>query len=130
MTASPHHRMTKNKKMTHKNLQLYQLSLDLVVNVYKLTESFPRNEEFGLISQIRRASVSIPSNISEGASRGSTKDFIRFLNMTSGSLSEVETQLEIAERLKYIEIQDDLKNQILTIRKMLYRLKESLKKKV
>lgn len=116
--------------MTHKDLQLYQLSLDLVVNVYKLTESFPRNEEFGLISQIRRASVSIPSNISEGASRGSTKDFIRFLNMTSGSLSEVETQLEIAERLKYIEIQDDLKNQILTIRKMLYRLKESLKKKV
>lgn len=116
--------------MTHKDLQLYQLSLDLVVNVYELTKSFPRNEEFGLISQIRRASVSIPSNISEGASRGSTKDFIRFLNMTSGSLSEVETQLEIAERLKYIEIQDDLKNQILTIRKMIYRLKESLKKKV
>lgn len=116
--------------MTHKNLQLYQCSLDLVTNVYKLTESFPRNEEFGLTSQIRRASVSIPSNIAEGASRHSTKDFIRFLNISSGSLSEVETQLEIAERLNYIKIQEDLKNQITSIRKMLYRLKESLKKKV
>jgi len=81
--------------MTHKDLEVYKLSLNLVEDIYKLTEDFPSSENFGLTSQLRRAAVSLPSNVAEGSSRGSTKDFIRFLNIASGSLSEIETQLVI-----------------------------------
>lgn len=116
--------------MTHKDLEVYKLSLDLVEEIYKRTESFPASENFGLVSQLRRAAVSIPSNISEGSSRGSTKDFIRFLNMASGSLSEIETQLIIAERIGYIKSITEIQELIIKIRKMIYRLKESLTKKL
>jgi four helix bundle protein len=116
--------------MTHKDLEVYQLSLDLVERIYKLTTEFPDSEKFGLTSQLRRASISLPSNISEGSSRGSTKDFIRFLYIASGSLSEIETQLVIAERVGYMSFEKDLQNQIITIRKMVYRLIQALKKKL
>tara|TARA_B110000211_G_scaffold160830_1_gene181913 strand:+ start:119 stop:475 length:357 start_codon:yes stop_codon:yes gene_type:complete len=116
--------------MTHKDLDVYKLSLDLVEDIYKLTKSFPASENFGLTSQLRRAAVSLPSNIAEGVSRGSTKDFIRFLNIASGSLAEIETQLVIAERIGYIIFNDELKSKITAIRKMLYRLKQSLHKKL
>ena len=116
--------------MTHKDLDVYKLSLNLVEDIYTLTKSFPASENFGLTSQLRRAAVSLPSNIAEGSSRGSTKDFIRFLNISSGSLAEIETQLVIAERIGYITFKEDLKNNITTIRKMIYRLKQSLNKKV
>ena len=115
--------------MTHKDLEVYKLSLDLVEDIYKLTKSFPASENFGLTSQLRRAVVSLPSNIAEGSSRGSTKDFIRFLNIASGSLTEIETQLVIAERIGYITFSEALQNNIITIREMLYRLKQSLNKK-
>jgi len=88
--------------MTHKDLEVYKLSLNLVEDIYKLTDGFSLSENFGLTSQLRRAVVSLPSNIAEGSSRGSTKDFTRFLNIASGSLSEIETQLVIAERIGYI----------------------------
>ena len=116
--------------MTHKDLDVYKLSLDLVEDIYKLTKCFPAPENFGLTSQLRRAAVSLPSNIAEWASRASIKDFIRFLNISSGSLAEIETQLVIAERIGYITFKEDLKNNITTIRKMIYRLKQSLNKKV
>ena len=116
--------------MTHKDLEVYKHSLDLVEQIYQLTASFPSSENFGLTSQLRRAAVSLPSNIAEGSSRGSTKDFIRFLNMASGSLAEIETQLIIAERIGYITFAEDLKTSIITIRKMLFRLKQSLSKKI
>lgn len=116
--------------MTHKDLEVYKLSLTLVENIYQLTQSFPASENFGLTSQLRRASISLPSNIAEGSSRGSTKDFIRFLNIASGSLAEIETQLVIAERIGYITFSEALQNNIITIRKMLYRLKQSLNKKL
>ena len=116
--------------MTHKDLEVYKHSLDLVEKIYQLTASFPSSENFGLTSQLRRASVSLPSNIAEGSSRGSTKDFIRFLNISSGSLAEIETQLIIAERIGYITFTPDLQNNIIAIRKMLYRLKQSLSKKI
>ncbi|WP_225035065.1 four helix bundle protein [Winogradskyella sp. SM1960] len=116
--------------MTHKDLEVYKLSLNLVEDIYKLTKDFPASENFGLTSQLRRAAVSVPSNIAEGSSRGSTKDFIRFLNMSSGSLSEIETQLVIAERIGYITFNNKLQNNISTIRKMLYRLKQALSKKL
>ncbi len=94
--------------MTHKNLEVYKLSLDLVELIYNLTYTFPDLEIFGLTSQLRRAAISIPSNIAEGASRGSTKDFIRFLKISTGSLAEIETKLVIAERIGYISSSEDL----------------------
>lgn len=116
--------------MTHKDLKVYQLSLDFVTEIYKVSDQFPKSEGFGLTSQIRRAAVSIPSNIAEGSGRNSTKDFLRFLHISSGSLSEVEAQIEIAVRLGYISETDDIKETITSLQKMLYRLKESLKKKL
>ncbi|WP_179318049.1 four helix bundle protein [Winogradskyella helgolandensis] len=116
--------------MTHKDLEVYKLSLNRVEDIYKLTKDFPASENFGLTFQLRRAAVSLPSNKAEGSSRGSTKDFIQFLNMASASLAEIETQLVIAERIGYITFDDALQNNIITIRKMLYRLKQALNKKL
>lgn len=116
--------------MTHKDLDVYKLSLDFVTDIYKLSDSFPNSERFGLTPQIRRAAVSIPSNIAEGSGRNSTKEFIRFLNFSTGSLAEVETQLEIAERLGYVSDLVELKQKVTSIQKMLFRLKESLGKRL
>jgi four helix bundle protein len=87
---------------THENLEVWKKAVDLVVEIYKLTESFPKDERFGLPSQIRRASVSIPSNIAEGAARTSEKEFLYFLSNAQGSSSEVSTQLLIGNRLGYV----------------------------
>lgn len=80
---------------------VWQKAMDLVVSAYQLTSSFPKEEMYGLTSQMRRASVSIPSNIAEGRRRGTRKDFRQFLLVAFGSGAELETQLEIASRLKY-----------------------------
>src|SRR5580765_4402515 len=91
--------------MTVKNYQelvAWQKSMDLVEDVYKLTKDFPREEIYALTSQIRRAAVSIPSNIAEGQGRRTTADFLRHLSIAYGSLREVETQALIARRLGYI----------------------------
>jgi four helix bundle protein len=83
-----------NQIKSHKDLKVWQESMTLVVTIYKATENFPKQEIYGLTSQIRRATVSILSNIAEGAGRKGKKEFIRFLYIALGSLSEVETQLE------------------------------------
>lgn len=103
--------------------------MDFCTAIYELTTFFPAHEIYGLISQLKRASVSIPSNIAEGASRNSTKEFIQFLYISNGSLSEIETQLEIAFRLKYIEEQKDLTRKIMLLRKMILNLVSALKKR-
>jgi four helix bundle protein len=87
----------------HKNLRLWQKAIDFVVQVYEVTKGFPRNEEFGLTSQLRRAAISVPSNIAEGLTRRTRNDKLHYLNIAQASLSEIDAQLEIARRLGYID---------------------------
>jgi len=84
-----------------KELRIWQKGMDIAVNCFKLTEEFPKEEKFGLSIQITRAGVSIPSNITEGSSRSSEKDYARFIEISMGSSYELETQLLIAQRLSY-----------------------------
>lgn len=104
--------------------------MNLVTDIYKLTNSFPKEELYGLTSQIRRSSISIPSNIAEGSSRKGTKEFIQYLWIANGSLSELETQLEISQRLNYIKNFDEITEKIKHIRKMLLGLMRSLERKL
>jgi four helix bundle protein len=87
---------------SYQELIAWQKAIDLGVVIYEATRAFPREELFGLTSQLRRASVSIPSNIAEGQGRHSANEFVRFLHIAQGSLQEVETQLMIAKRLCYL----------------------------
>jgi four helix bundle protein len=87
---------------THKDLDIWKLGISLVSEVYKITQKFPEKEAFGLSSQIRKSAVSIPSNIAEGAARNSKKEFIQFLYIALGSISELETQLIISKNLNYL----------------------------
>lgn len=93
-------------KRTHKNLDVWKESVDLAVFFYKLTDSFPQTELYGLTSQMRRAAISVSSNIAEGAARSSSKEFIHFLKIANGSLSELDTQVEIAFRIGYLSDKD------------------------
>lgn len=86
----------------YRELLVWQKSLSFTTDIYKATASFPPSEQFGLTSQIRRSSVSVPSNIAEGYGRRSTGDYIRFLQIAAGSLYELQTQLEIAFNLEYL----------------------------
>lgn len=88
---------------SYQDLQVWQKAMDLVETIYRATSSFPKEEIYGLTSQLRRAAVSIPSNIAEGSSRRSTQEFIRYINIASGSLAEVETQMAIAFRLGLLQ---------------------------
>lgn len=94
---------------THKDLDVWKLAIDFVVDVYKLSSSFPDEEKFGLTSQIRRAAVSVPLNIAEGASRKGKKEYINFLHIAFGSLNEVETCLIIIEKLQLVEVKDEMR---------------------
>ena len=86
----------------YRKLLIWQKSISLVTKIYTSTKKFPKEEIFGLTSQIRRSSISIPSNIAEGSGRESNKDFIRFLYISLGSLFEMQTQLEIAKNIEYL----------------------------
>jgi four helix bundle protein len=117
--------------MNHKDLDVWKNSMDLVTAIYKITNQFPKEEKFGLIDQIRRAAVSIPSNIAEGAARGTDKDFVRFLYFSLGSSAEVETQVILSQRLRFIgnQVEDELLLKIASIKKMLIGLIKYLKGK-
>ncbi len=88
---------------THKKLEVWNQSIDFVLKIYSVTNRFPKKEQFGLTAQIRRAAVSIPSNIAEGASRKGLKENIQFLYFSLGSGSEIDTQLIISQKLKYAD---------------------------
>lgn len=106
---------------THKDLNVWKESILLVTLVYAKTQSFPKDEMFALTSQIRRSAVSVPSNISEGAARESNKEFLRFLFISQGSISELDTQLLIACNLKFLSEEDYvmLADKLISIGKML-----------
>ena len=113
----------------HKKLDLWREAVELVTHIYETTKIFPKEEEFGLKSQLRRAAVSVPSNIAEGLARKTNVDKIHFLNISNGSLSEIDTQLEIALRLKYIDTvgYELLENKIVVVQKLLSGLIRKLK---
>ena len=90
----------------YKDLIVWQRAMDLVVDIYSITRHFPADERFGITNQIRRAAVSIPSNIAEGQGRKSTVDFVRFLRIANGSRQEVETQLLVAGHLGFLETEE------------------------
>ncbi|EJL67023.1 four helix bundle protein [Flavobacterium sp. CF136] len=92
-----------------RKLLIWQKSMALITKIYFSTNNFPKEEIFGLTSQIRRSSISIPSNITEGSGRESDKDFLRFLNISTGSLFEMQTQLEIAKNITYLN-QEEFNN--------------------
>jgi four helix bundle protein len=116
----------------HKKLDVWQAAMKTAQMIYTLTNTFPAEEKFGLVSQMRRASVSIPSNIAEGAARQGKKEFRNFLSMAQGSLSELDTQLELAVLLGYTNAQNlkEISSQLLRIDKMITGLIHSLAKKV
>ena len=113
---------------THKDLQVWKRAMDLVAQVYSVSNCFPKEELYGLTSQVRRAAISIPSNIAEGAARHSRKEFVQFLHIASGSIAELETHLLIAARLGFGSSESVL---IRTedVRKLLLGLLRALKRK-
>ena len=117
---------------THKDLRVWQKSMDLVTSVYLETQSFPKEECFGLVSQLRRASVSVPSNIAEGYARGTDKEKLHFLRISSGSISEVETQLILSRNLGYIneEKYTELTEALTAVWKQLNSLISSINKRL
>jgi four helix bundle protein len=114
---------------SYKDLIVWQKSIDLVVKIYKLTEDFPKTEIYGLTSQARRCSVSIPSNIAEGRRRGTKKDFRQFLLIAYSSGAELETQIEIAKKLNFgnIDCYHEVDNLLNEIMRMLNKIISSLK---
>ena len=119
--------------ITHyKDLLVWQKSMDLAEKIYEAVKSMPKEELYGLSDQMRRAVISVPSNIAEGQQRSSTKDYIRFLHIARGSLGELETQIILCERLKYLEheITYPLINQCDEIQRMISGLIKNLMQRI
>jgi four helix bundle protein len=115
-----------------RDLHVWQRGMDLVEAVYRVSAAFPKSELYGLTGQIRRAAVSIPSNIAEGHTRESTKEYLNHVSMAQGSLAEVETQLELAVRLKLVELGESqpLFEQAAVLGKRLWSLRNALGKRL
>lgn len=113
----------------HRDLKVWQISVDLVETVYRLSRDWPNHELYGLVSQARRASVSIPANIAEGAGRRSTGEFMQFVGVARGSLAELETLLVVAARLGYLEddVLEILMKDVAEVGRMLTGLMQSLR---
>ena len=115
---------------SYQDLDVWQKAMDLVVNCYKMCKKFPKHEIYGLSSQLQRAAVSVPANIAEGRQRQHVKEFIQHLSIASGSLAELETHIQIARRLGYLDEEETnrLLNDSSEIGRMLNGLKRSLQK--
>jgi four helix bundle protein len=115
----------------YRDLIVWQKAMDLVETVYRITAAFPKEEVYGLTSQLRRAAVSVPSNIAEGNGRNTTRDYVHFLGMAYGSVKEMETQVLIAERLRYVSAHhsDELVKMTGEIARLISGLMNSLNRK-
>ena len=113
---------------SYKDLIVWQKAMDLAAQVHLLSKAFPREELYGLTSQLRRAAVSVPSNIAEGQARHSTAQFLNFLSMAQGSLAEVDTQIMLAQRFHYVTVESPAKTAslIIEVSKMLSSLRAKL----
>jgi four helix bundle protein len=120
--------MVEKSLTKHKDLQVWKTAMDLVAEVYSVTSWFPKEELYGLTSQVRRAAISIPSNIAEGAARHSRKEFVQFPHVASGSVAELETHLLLAARLGFGSM-DNVLIRTEEVRKLLLGLLRALKKK-
>ena len=112
---------------THKDLDVWKKAMDLAEHVYQVSATIPKEETYGLILQIRKSAISVPSNIAEGAARNSKKEFIQFLYIALGSLAELETQLLLAARMLFIDRDSELLKEVSQIRQILCGLIRSLK---
>ena len=122
--------MKENMVRTHRDLDVWKKSIDLVTLIYKYTAEYPKDEVYGLTSQIRRCAVSIPSNIAEGSARTTKKDFSYFLAIALGYVAELETQLIISRNLNYLSeaVLDELISELISIRRMTLGLRKSINK--
>ncbi len=115
--------------MRHEDLEVWKKSVSVVTEIYKITETFPNSELYGLTSQIRRSAVSIPSNIAEGCARFSDKETVKFLSIATGSVAELQTQLLIAKNLGYDVQVENLVDELEVIKRMILKLSKYLKGK-
>lgn len=111
----------------HYKLEAWRVAMDLVEETYRATAGFPSHEQFGLTTQMRRAAISISSNIAEGAARESRREFAHFLNIARGSLSELDTQFQIAVRLGYLDEVKQASNLLVRASKLLAGLHKKIK---
>ncbi len=113
---------------SYKDLQVWQKSIDVVVETYRLTKKFPASEQYALTSQVQRAAVSIPANIAEGYGRNTQREYTHFLRIAGGSLAELEALLTIAGKLTYIQPQEcsKIERQLSEVARMLYALRRSI----
>jgi four helix bundle protein len=123
--------MEQLSSLNHKDLILWQRALDLAVLVHQSCTTLPRSEIYGLVSQLRRAATSIPSNIAEGYARGSTKEFVYFLRVARGSMAELETQLLLAQRVGYLPESEvaDLQGRIDEVARILHAMVAALRRR-
>lgn len=125
--AKPSQKLTGFRKLI-----IYQKAKRFVIDIYQATGKYPKNETYSVVSQMRRCSVSIVANIVEGYSKSSTKDFIRFLDISVGSANELDFFLELSLDLKYVDniTYKELENKLVEIKKLLYSFQKSLRKRV
>ena len=117
-------------KRNHRDLRVWQQAMALVEAIYILTSSFPSDERFGLTQQLRRAAVPVPANIAEGFARNGSRELIHFLGIAAGSLSELDTLLDLGHRLGFCTIDDGLRTQVDEVSGMLMALAASIRKRV
>ena len=117
---------------SYEDLAVWQEAMQLVEDIYSTTSTFPAAERFGLTAQIRRAAISVPSNIAEGHARASTRDYLRFLSISMGSLAETHTQLVLARRLGFVQarVSDQVYDRISNIGRMLRGLQTALNRRL
>jgi four helix bundle protein len=116
--------------MNHKDLEVWKEAMDLVIAIYRFSDVFPDSEKYALAQQLRRAAVSVPSNIAEGCGRKGERETVRFLSIALGSLAEIETQVLIAERLNYVQHQKELSEKMIKVRQLLLGLIRSIEKRL